>query len=81
MQIVFAMGMEKKVSVLQHQPWSPENHPELEALYEEIEKGCPVLLREKLAEGVIYQGEFAGDPVSVTDVTPLQTFQRRYYAS
>ena len=54
--IIFAVGCENHVSVLSHPDRDFNNGPEIEALYTEIEAGCPRIRNYNLYPGVFRAG-------------------------
>jgi len=62
MEIVFAVGYENKVAVLNHPECNCWNETEIDQLYDEIEKGCPLIQEKNLSEG-LYRGEFSSSGV------------------
>ena len=58
MEIIFAVGHENQIAILEHPECTPWNEPEINFLYDEIEKGCPTIQEKDLNQGV-YRGDFS----------------------
>lgn len=64
MDIIFAVGQEEKIAVIEHPEWTTSNDKAYCRLYEEICAGCPAISKHKLRAG-IYRAEYS--PLSGID--------------
>lgn len=62
-EIIFAVGHENKIAVIHHPEGNFWNAAEIDLLYDEIEKGCPIIQKKELSQG-IYRGEFSTSGLS-----------------
>ncbi|WP_022667896.1 hypothetical protein [Desulfospira joergensenii] len=58
--IHFAVGHENQVSIITSSDRTPENGKDIDALYKEIEAGCPTIRNYRFVEGLFKASYSAG---------------------
>lgn len=69
--IIFAVGCENQVSILNHPDRDFKNNDDIDALYKEIEAGCPRIRNYNLYPG-IFQAGFKKDSDNLPELRRLQ---------
>ena len=69
--ITFAVGYENQVSILSHPDRNFRNNEAVDALYKEIEAGCPSIRNYNLYNG-IFQAKFSKGSDKLEDLRRLQ---------
>lgn len=73
--IVFAVGYENQVSVLDFPDRTPSNNADIVALYKEIEAGCPSIRNHNLIKGV-FKADFSRKSDKIENICRL-TFRAK----
>jgi len=76
--IKFSVGYENQVAVIEHPVRTAANNDDIDALYKEIEAGCPSIRNYNLHEG-LFQAEFSKKSDNLKNLVRL-TFNWRSVA-